>query len=225
MDLRGHGNSRRGLTGEHTFENCAKDVLETMEGKASIIMGHSFGGRVALECAVQQESQSTWILDSVPGQTHESVERVLRVLQEMGELKHQYDNRSQIRESLQEQHGLEASIAQWLTSGVSKDEDGDLMWGFDMDVINALMPQFATQDYFGMLEFLVLSEETPAHNVHLVRGGKNEGWSVEILSQLDKIARRSDRFHLHVSPHAGHWIHVDDLPLLVKLFEMYHSAV
>ena len=51
MDLRCHGDSPT-LSIDNTMENIAKDVYETLaKNKLSIdaVVGHSFGGKVALE--------------------------------------------------------------------------------------------------------------------------------------------------------------------------------
>jgi pimeloyl-ACP methyl ester carboxylesterase len=79
MDLRGHGRSRltaasSGLssTGTHSFDACVKDVAEsTKDLSMTSIVGHSWGGRIALQYAATQRSDSlqrVWLLDTVPGQ-------------------------------------------------------------------------------------------------------------------------------------------------------------
>lgn len=226
VDLRGHGQSISMIKGEeNTFEQCAEDVLiSTQEYDFSTIIGHSFGGRVALECAVQRANaesknmKSLWLLDTVPGQAHESVDQVLHAIEAVGDL-NKCKTRAKVAELLEEQK-LDKSLAQWLTSSITTDSNGSMMWGFDVDVVKDIMPHFGTQDFLGKLKYLALSEET-SYRVHLVRGGKNSAWSIDTLSVLQELSHKSNRFYLHVLPKAGHWVHVDDLPGLSKLWNQF----
>jgi pimeloyl-ACP methyl ester carboxylesterase len=222
LDLRGHGKSPSG-SHPHTFENCAKDVLISVGPyPPATIVGHSFGGRVALECAVLnadiETANTTWLLDTVPGEINESVEQVITAIQSVNP--QSYENRQQLAKALHQDHKLELGLAQWLTSSMTTSPDG-LAWGFDVNVVNALLPEFGSQDFMGKLEYVVFATN---HNntVHLVRGAKNNGWTTEHVSTLQNLASRSEgRFLLHTLPNAGHWVHTDDLPGLVYLWEMY----
>jgi pimeloyl-ACP methyl ester carboxylesterase len=79
VDLRGHGKSRltttsshHSSTATHSFDACVKDVAEsTKDLSMTSIVGHSWGGRIALQYAATQRSDSlqrVWLLDTVPGQ-------------------------------------------------------------------------------------------------------------------------------------------------------------
>lgn len=239
MDLRGHGKSPGGSP-PHTFESCAKDVLFTVgtfQSPPPTIVGHSFGGRVALECAVLNASHhetttattttaTTWLLDTVPGEINESVEQVISAIQSVNPKN--YENRQQLTKALHQDQNLELGLAQWLTSSMSTSPDHGLAWGFDVDVVNALLPEFGSQDFMGKLEHLVLATSNPNQHtsvIHLVRGGKNKGWTTGPISDLQNLVSRSQgRFHFHTLPNAGHWVHVDDLPGLVHLWEMHKYA-
>lgn len=226
MDLRGHGQSSSGES-PHSFENCAKDVLDTAAGISPVtktVVGHSFGGRVALECAVQAPTvKSTWLLDTVPGLANDSVEKVIAAVQLVDPSG--YNDRKEIAKVLQEEQQLDVGLAQWLTSSMVKSANGEgWAYGFDVNVVNDLMPEFGSQDFMGKLQHVVLSEEGEAQTVHLVRGGKNTGWTVDLISKLQNLSNRSNgRFYVHTLPKAGHWVHVDDLPGLVNLWETYQS--
>jgi hypothetical protein len=107
-------------------------------------------------------------------------------------------------------HGLDKSLAQWLAASIQ-----DNSWGFDTQVVQQLLPEFGTQDFVGML-----NELRQRTDVHLVRGGKNHGWKDgNVLETLESMASEDKGFRLHTLHDAGHWVHVDDLKGLVKLFE------
>ena len=74
IDLRGHGKSR--LTGsqipeKHSFTSCVQDVAMTTKSiPVTSIVGHSWGGRMALQYAAKMPSDTlerVWLLDTVPG--------------------------------------------------------------------------------------------------------------------------------------------------------------
>lgn len=73
LDLRNHGSSV-GFTGPHTMAAAAQDVIRSINvyGVPDLIVGHSLGGKVALEVARAVEvpegkAVDVWALDCVPG--------------------------------------------------------------------------------------------------------------------------------------------------------------
>src|SRR6185295_11256364 len=68
VDLRGHGRSPKG-TPEPSLEAAARDVVELAPSVRAIV-GHSFGGKIALEAARIGEIASlehVVVIDSAPG--------------------------------------------------------------------------------------------------------------------------------------------------------------
>ena len=113
---------------------------------------------------------------------------------------------------------MDKGVAQWLGSSYNR-QTGD--FGFDLDLVRNIQPEFANQDFVGLLRsILEANDSTTSTDVHLVRGGKNDAWSVQVLAALDALVKEFPlTFHVHVLPTAGHWLHVDDLPGLVSLFD------
>ena len=71
IDLRNHGGSPH-FDSDNTLMQCAFEVLRLQSevGDFSAIVGHSFGGKVALQCAavpIFSEIEQIWALDSFPG--------------------------------------------------------------------------------------------------------------------------------------------------------------
>jgi pimeloyl-ACP methyl ester carboxylesterase len=70
MDLRAHGNSREPDGQPDTLTSAARDVLETARQlplPLHALVGHSFGGKVALEAARLEPIPQVMTLDSAPG--------------------------------------------------------------------------------------------------------------------------------------------------------------
>jgi esterase len=246
MDLRGHGKSYTASdsTGDwqqrsFTFQQCVQDVdytlqelqqqqqlatkeaeNDTLAPSTTVVVGHSWGGRLALEYAAAASTsksplQSLWLLDTVPGQAHESVDRVIAAVAEIVKEGTPVDRKDLVK-TLTKRHGLDLGLAQWLASSYNP-KTGD--FGFDLDLVQNLKPEFANQDFVGLLRMIL---DQSATQIHLVRGGKNSAWSVPILAELENLAHQFPKaFHLHVLPSAGHWVHVDDLSGLVTLFDKH----
>ena len=227
VDLRGHGKSR-GIKGPHNFAACVQDVQETFQtqnlvsssnNKLSLI-GHSWGGRIALEYAASSfgrtnKIQNLWLLDTVPGQAHSGVQHVLNTIRSLQSMSNLTNDRKELVQLLtSSEYQLSMATAQWLASSWKPSQiDGNGDFGFDMEVVDGIWKDFATQDFYGLLHDAVDN----GINVNVVRGGKNPAWSVDILRELQGI----DGVHVHVLPKAGHWVHVDDLNGLVDIIQGY----
>lgn len=234
LDLRGHGKSRivsqhQDDDHRHSFEACVQDIsahisshtnTTLFEEHPHTLVGHSWGGRMALQYAaraVMQHQETAlkrvWLLDTVPGQAHSSVEQVIDAVDQLQQQQPLQDRKALVQ-TLTKDFGLDMAIAQWLGSSF---RNGD--FGFDLSVVKDILPEFATQDYYGLLKELLDN----GIRVDLVRGGQNKAWTMETLRELESISKQHpQKLGLHVLPTAGHWVHVDDLTGLVDLFRKHH---
>jgi esterase len=260
----------------YTFRDCVDDFDFTLRAMRAdhppgtvppvrVVVGHSFGGRLALQYVAAQAGKAhprhnnsdnnlvseLWLLDTVPGQANESVDQVIAAVTEMQrdqqqqlQLQQQQRpvlDRRNVVEKLTETYGMDVGIAQWLASSYNA-KTGD--FGFDLNLVQDIKPEFGSQDFVGLIrQILEREEDEDDHGanddddddhrrrrrrmkpiqVHLVRGGKNAGWTVPILNELEGLAKEfPSTFHIHVLPKAGHWVHVDDLHGLVELFARHH---
>ena len=254
MDLRGHGSSFQSQRKEEntvendasTFKDCAEDIHHTLKGFHSrisaspteVLVGHSFGGRLALEYAATTVDSATpitdnrnplraiWLLDTVPGEANESVDKVLsiitNVLEDRGKnnTTQKLGKKDMVKILTDPPHNMDLPTAQWLA--MSYDEKSEDNFGFDNNLVTRLKAEFANQDFMGLLRQILQSNKSHTESptiVHVVRGGKNKGWSIPILSELESMKKEyPSTFHLHVLPSAGHNVHIDDLAGLLKLF-------
>lgn len=209
VDLRLHGQSQ-GFHPPHTIEACAADVRRTIEaelkGPVHMLVGHSFGGKVALEMLrAPSEVRAAWVIDSTPSarpdaRGSESTTRIVTLLERLPE-------RFSTREAFIEivtREGHDRAIAMWLAMNVKPAPEGGFAWRIDLKGVRALL-----DDYFARDEWEVL-ETNAGRDVHLVVGGRSS-----VLDARDR-ARASDiaadprrRVHVHTIAQAGHWVHVD----------------
>lgn len=218
-DLRGHGDSPPGEA-PYTVAACAEDVLaltETLGITPSTILGHSFGGKVALAAAQLAESRGrpverVWVLDAPPGLPDVSLavsSEVAQVVLALRGLPERYERREELVTLLTAQ-GFSLSLAQWMTTNLRSTGDG-LRWRFDLDVISALLQDYAVTDAWPYLH-------DPARHaqIDVVRAERSERWSD---AELARFAAAPDDVHLHLLPDAGHWVHVDNPEGLLQMIQ------
>ncbi len=199
-DLRGHGGSP--APPPNTVASCADDLdeLARIHGVPAVVVGHSFGGKVALSWLARQgPGPAAVILDSPPGTpsardagaTDPTV--VLRLLRSIVT---PATDRESLRRPLLEA-GIPVPVASWLLTSARQDPDG-WRWQWDFDAVQSLLA-----DYFA-LDLRPFLAETGSRVV-LVRAGRSDRWSPD-----DDVFPVGPRVTRLVLPEAGHWVHVDD---------------
>ena len=203
--------------------------LDLKHGASPIgVVGHSFGGRVALEYLYLLSTSSnedgydviklpkkTWILDSVPGQAHSSVENVLSAV---SSVPMPIASKKELVSFLTSEKKISPEIASWMTTNLKGNSKSGFDFTFDLNVANSLIQDFVKQDYISYLHHVPRSDNYDSDcKVHIVRAGKNSSWNTDILQRLGEVD--SEFLKVHVLPEAGHWVHVDDLEGLLQLME------
>ncbi|CAB9497791.1 Abhydrolase domain containing [Seminavis robusta] len=241
LDVRGHGNSKvvQSATTSSTFASCVQDVHQTLEAMVPqvhpeteiTLVGHSLGGRISLQYAhnhVTTKSnnnnnsnnplQRIWLLDTVPGEANDAVERVVGAVTDISS-KAPITDKKQLVQQLTTDYKIDKGTAQWLASSLQKKTKTDeLQFSFDLTVVNDLLTNFHEQDFMQLLQEIL---ETNTVTVDLVRGGKNKGWTEANLAPLRQLQQEyPSNFGMHELPKAGHWVHVDDLPGLLDVMEV-----
>ncbi|MBO6934947.1 MAG: alpha/beta hydrolase [Deltaproteobacteria bacterium] len=204
VDLRAHGDSL-GLAPPHTVAAAAADLGGlALDVPVRGVLGHSFGGKVALAFAEQRREAgrpllTTWVIDSTPSarpdrRGSEAVSKVLDVLAEMPE---RFSDRRAFVSAATER-GLARPIAQWLAMNL-RSRDGGYVYGVEMDVVDAML-----EDYFALDQWPVVE----AGGVQLVLGGKSPVFDAADRDRAEGLAA-AGTCGLHVIEDAGHWVHAD----------------
>jgi pimeloyl-ACP methyl ester carboxylesterase len=234
MDLRMHGDSQ-GFAGPHTIAAAARDLLElvdlahpvgplpgTRPGQVADILGHSFGGKVALEYVRQRQGDldTAWIIDSAPGPrpAARGSEGVLHVLSALRRLPEIQKSRDAFVGSLVAE-GFGKPLAQWLAMNLrpisANERDGEkgLRFQLDLDAMEALLADYFRTDLWDVVE------QPPGRvRLHLVIGGRSDIFDQAELQRARRAEEASGgRVRVHVLPAAGHFVHVDDPDSLLKL--------
>ncbi len=215
VDLRHHGQSQ-GAPLPNTLGACAEDLLHLERALGhvpEVMVGHSFGGKVALMFAAQHPARlkQLWILDSNPGpQAATPDHEVLRVIRAVRGTRLPVENRADVVAQLSEQ-GLSSGLAQWLATNLKREPSG-FVWGFNLEAIHELM-----LDYFASDLWSVLEHPTRETDFRVVVGERSDRWAAENRERLERLVAAT-HVRLHVVPEAGHWLHVDNPGYLLELF-------
>jgi pimeloyl-ACP methyl ester carboxylesterase len=221
VDLRAHGLSQ-GAAPPHTVAAAAEDLVR-LERSIGLpihgVMGHSFGGKVALAYLGLRsgELDQAWVLDAGAGAYPEerrtgSTSAVLRMLEEMPM---PLPSRERFFEIVAE-HGYDRALAEWLAMNVRRAEDGNgYRFRVDLTAIRALLTDYFERDLWPVLETPNASAggagSGAAREVHIVIAGRSTAVPEADNARYRALAAaRPGAVFVHDMPNAGHWLHADD---------------
>ncbi len=206
-DLRMHGRSQ-GFAPPHTLQACAHDLAELSRSVSmpiTEVVGHSFGGKVALAFARDRpELTRVALLDSSPflRRTRVGSEQTLAVIDMLESLPARFDTRAAFVEHVHSQ-GFSRMIADWLAMNLDRTDQG-LRFRLDLSAIRALIDDYFAHDLWPVIE-------ASKARVDLVIGARSEVWQAADIERANDLqAREPERVRVHVLRDAGHWVHVDD---------------
>ncbi|KAG8501153.1 hypothetical protein CXB51_003232 [Gossypium anomalum] len=234
VDLRNHGNSAEmeGLDPPHDLVNAAKDLgnLITSKGWDSpdVVIGHSMGGKVALQfaksCGNRDYGENVklpkqlWVLDSVPGEviSDNSDGEVEKVFADIAKFTFN-SSITELRGCLCSDGGLcyhmlelgfSKSLSEWIGTNLKK-AGGEETWAFNLEG--------AELSYWSLLEHPPKGLE-----ISIVRAEKSDRWDADVITQLERLASpegdgSAGKISVHVLPGSGHWVHVDNPKGLLEI--------
>lgn len=235
VDLRMHGGSQ-GFAPPHTLAAAVHDLDELaarlgqeagggVGGEVGCILGHSFGGKVALSEVARRAGalDQAWIIDAPPGamtRSEAAGERLLSsselVLETLASLGAEFASRGAFVSRL-ETAGFPRPLAEWLAMNLVR-EGERYRFGLDLGAIRALLDDFFATDLWPVVE------QPPGRvRLHMVLGAHSDAFGPAERQRLEQAAGTSGgRLTVHTLP-AGHWVHVDDPEGLLTLL-LQHLA-
>lgn len=210
VDLPHHGDSGPGGHGD-TVAGLAADLDDWLRSEGlepDAILGHSFGGKVALAFAGRRGDRplQVWLIDSTPeaGSPGGSAWQMLQVIRA---LPPRFASREEAATAI-EAGGFSTGVAQWMTTNLVRDGDG-FGWRLDFDVMEALLRDFFQADLWPVVE-----DPAQGHDIHVLKASESSVISPEAESRLRAAPR--DRVHLHERT-GGHWIHAESPDVVTAL--------
>lgn len=215
VDLRLHGDSQAQL-GPHTLAAASADVVELLDSLATTrpmqlgaLLGHSFGGKVAIGAADLLVSRGVglerlWVVDAPPGPRRHARDRTTElVFERLGQLPPRFAERREFVDAIVEA-GIALAVAQWLATNLVEQPDGSWAFALDLAALRELLDDFMIVDAWPALERVAAA----GTDVALVLGGDSQAVFGEQRERAEAAAA-AGRIGLHVIPGAGHWVHVD----------------
>ncbi len=209
VDLRAHGDSRHLPPPDH-LDAAARDVarlVDSLPGPLGALLGHSFGGKVAVAALEHVRIPELFVVDSLPGARPDrrGSEGTMGVIEVLAALPERFESRDAFVALLQAR-GLRKALADWLATNLDRLEDGSLRFGLDVARVRTLL-----DDYFARELWPVLDPPPPGTRAHVVIGGRSTVYSAEDRARADELAtRHPEAVDVHVLQEADHWVHVDD---------------
>lgn len=225
VDLRGHGASPKGSS-QPSLGAAAEDVLALCSRSIPIaaLVGHSFGGKVALEAVRRSQIPADGAgpqpldslahvvtLDSNPGvRTPAQVQgpdSALAVIQMLRSLPAQHASRAAFVEAVLAQ-GQSRTLAQWLAQSTEPSPSpavaGAVRFALDLDELEALLRSYFAEDLWPLIE-----APPAALRVHLVIAGRSTSYSAEDRQRAQAAAAQCPRVTCDLLP-TDHWVHAED---------------
>lgn len=211
MDLRAHGQSL-GVDGPDTVANAAEDVAQTARTwrvPLHAVVGHSFGGKVALALArAHPQLAAVMTLDSAPGPRLDArgSETTLQVLTLLETLRRPWTSREAFVAGV-EAHGLAHALGQWLAMNLELRPEG---WLFRLELprIHALLEDYFEVDLWPLVEEAARTRRGP--RFHLVIGTRSNVYAHEDRVHAQALETESAGQVTVDLLDAGHWVHVED---------------
>lgn len=210
VDLREHGASS-GFLPPHTVDACARDVAELAERTTrpiDVLLGHSFGGKVALSHLAQGgEPLQVWVVDSTPeaGRAGGSASQMLDVVRR---LPSRFESRDALVAALGEA-GIAVPVARWMATNLEEDPEGGYRWRFNLDAIGALLHDFFDRDLWDALQ------RPGGTKIHLIKARDSGVLSGEAVERIRGM-EGGGAVHLH-GVAGGHWVNADNPDALHEL--------
>ncbi|KAG2686640.1 hypothetical protein I3843_09G015900 [Carya illinoinensis] len=233
VDLRNHGRSAgiEGLEPPHDLVNAANDLANLIKARGwawpDVVIGHSLGGKVALQfsesCARGDYGESIalpkqlWVLDSVPGEvspenSDAEVEKVLLTLQG---LPSSIPSRKWLVSHMIEL-GFSKSLSEWIGSNLNKSGEHET-WAFNLEGAVQMFNSYREKSYWSLLEHPPKGME-----ISIVRAENSDRWDLDVIQRLESLANQGGdecegKVSVRVLPNSGHWVHADNPKGLLEI--------
>lgn len=214
VDLRLHGDSR-GAEPPHTLEACVEDHRATVAAGAPaprVLLGHSFGGKVALEAARSAPGglAQLWVVDVTPSAA-EPEGGAVGMLEAMRRRSGPFADREEAIGALAEE-GFPERVGRWMATNLEETDRG-LRWGLDLDGMEALLDDFFRTDLWTVVE-----RPPPGLEVHVVRAEASGALPEEAAARVAAAGERHGRTELH-RLEGGHWLNVSNPDGMLELLQ------
>lgn len=208
-DLRNHGRSPHVPT--HTYAEMAEDVRQFMAQYgmySSTLVGHSMGGKVAMQLALDHPDQveRLVVVDIAPTQADDNNQAVFQALNavDLSSMTTRQDIEAILAPFLPD-----VGVRQFLLKNVTRDAEGHFAWKMNLPVIRA---------HYAEILAGVQSQHPYDGPTLFVRGARSPYVRDTDWPAIQKYFPRAT---LVTIPDAGHWVHADQPEALLAAMRKF----
>ncbi len=208
FDQRGHGKSWKPLTG-YAAEDFAEDlylITQELGWDRIILVGHSMGGRNALQFAAQfPERVEKLIIEDIGPDGDPSAPDYYRWLFSM--VPTPFENKQKAKEYMMNDFKIRVkdrtqnpdTLGQYLYSNLIEDSEGKMDWRFSKDAMLMTVIQGRARERWNELRALPMP-------TLVIRGENSKELSHDVFKQMTLANPRVEGVEIS---NAGHWVHSD----------------
>ncbi|KAL7200089.1 hypothetical protein ACSBR2_022240 [Camellia fascicularis] len=233
VDLRCHGDSTAiKKRGPHTVASAALDILKLLGQlrlTPRVVVGHSFGGKVALSMLDQTPKPlarpvRVWVLDATPGKVRaggDGDDRPFELISFLRTLPKEVASKKNLVDSLVRE-GFSKDVAQWVVtnlrqSSTSGSSPSSFSWVFDLNGIAEMYESYEETNLWKIVE-----DVPRGVHVNFLKAERSlHRWALEDLQRIhtaeELAADEGGGVEMHVLEDAGHWVHADNPDGLFKI--------
>ena len=197
IDLRNHGKSPHNKT--FNYETLRDDVIRFMEEnrvKSSHILGHSLGGKVAMNVALSspEKLEKLVVVDIAPKMYkagHEAIFEALRTINLSN-----FFERKEVEDKLLS-FVPDLRTRQFLMKGLIRNEMGKPVWKFNIESL--------AENYLNILKSI--NSEHPFQKESLFIAGSDSEYLIQ--NDMREIEKLFPKASFKSIENAGHWVHAD----------------
>ncbi|KAK1275868.1 hypothetical protein QJS04_geneDACA009913 [Acorus gramineus] len=226
VDLRCHGDSASLKTsGPHTVASAALDVLKLvgqLRLTPRILVGHSFGGKVALSMVEQAAKPlarpvKVWVLDATPGKLRppgDGDDHPAELINFLSKMPKQVSSKVEVIDSLILE-GFSKEVAQWVVTNLRQTErrgssNPVFSWIFDLNGIAEMYKSYEETNLWDIVE-----DVPQGVHVNFLKAERSlHRWALEDLQRIhaaeELAANEGAGVEMHVLEDAGHWVQADN---------------
>jgi pimeloyl-ACP methyl ester carboxylesterase len=210
VDLPHHGESGPGAHGD-SVRGFAQDLQDWCAAEAvvpDVLLGHSFGGKVALAFAERLPDQplAIWVIDSTP-ETKSPGGSAWDMLRLIRGLPPTFATREEAADAIVA-GGYSRGVAVWMSTNLVR-QGGHFEWRLDFSVMEPLLHDFFTSDQWPVVE-----HHAAGHALHFLKASTSSAMSDDAALRIEAL---NDP---HVSLHrrdGTHWIHAESPDIVIGL--------
>lgn len=205
-DLRNHGQSFH--SGEWNYEVMVEDIWNMVEKyhiKDPVILGHSMGGKVAMQFAVTFPNivKKLIVVDIAPKFYpihHESILKGMNAL-DLERITSRFEANDHLSKHLHD-----AVVRQFLLKNLARNENGGFSWKLNLDVITEKIENIGKT-----MDPRELNFEEPTL---FIKGSKSDYISPEEYRLIAEIYPNN---FIATVRDSGHWVHAENTPQFLKI--------